>query len=329
MDAADAGDEAGGRRLVVVHAAGGERRDLEERAAGVEQRLDAVARQQLAAREMLRARFLAAAAAAACCQAPAQARRRATACARRCRGIRAPPASMRRGDVGVMALRRPEQFAADQHAADLVGAGADLVELGVAQDAARRVLVDVAVAAEHLDRLEARPAWPARRRAAGRPPRRSASCAGVAGTGHRIGIGARRHCRRCRGPRAWPASAGSCRSARPNCSRSCRYGTIRSSAARIRPSGPPVSTSAFVVETGHQDRGAPADFAEQVFVRHEAVLEHQFAGVGAAHAELVELLRAAKALHAALDDECRDAGGAAARVRRSRRRRPCRLRGRW
>ena len=61
MDAADAGNQARGRRVVAVHAARREWRDLEERAARVEQRLDAVARQQLAARQVLRARFLAAA----------------------------------------------------------------------------------------------------------------------------------------------------------------------------------------------------------------------------------------------------------------------------
>ena len=62
VDAADARDEAGGRRVVAVHAAGRERRDLEEGAARVEQGFDAVARQQLAARDVLRARgFLAAA----------------------------------------------------------------------------------------------------------------------------------------------------------------------------------------------------------------------------------------------------------------------------
>src|SRR5262245_62295008 len=47
-----------------------------------------------------------------------------------------------------------EQLASDQHPADLAGAGADLVELGVAQQAARRVIVDIAVAAEELDRIE-------------------------------------------------------------------------------------------------------------------------------------------------------------------------------
>src|SRR5690606_5366002 len=47
-----------------------------------------------------------------------------------------------------------EQLAADQHPADLVGAGADGVELGVAQDPPGRVFVDVAVAAQGLDGLQ-------------------------------------------------------------------------------------------------------------------------------------------------------------------------------
>ncbi len=65
-DAADAGDQAGARRRVAavllgVHAERGERRDLEERRVGVEQHLDPFARQQLAARDVLRARRIAAA----------------------------------------------------------------------------------------------------------------------------------------------------------------------------------------------------------------------------------------------------------------------------
>src|ERR1700716_3259891 len=47
-----------------------------------------------------------------------------------------------------------EQFASDQHAADLAGAGADLVELGVAQQPAGRIVIDIAVAAEQLDGVE-------------------------------------------------------------------------------------------------------------------------------------------------------------------------------
>src|SRR5690606_18087691 len=47
-----------------------------------------------------------------------------------------------------------EQLAADQHAADFAGAGADFVELGVAQQAAGGEIIDVAVAAENLDGVQ-------------------------------------------------------------------------------------------------------------------------------------------------------------------------------
>src|SRR6266480_292074 len=72
------------------------------------------------------------------------------------RRVAAPPSSAinsrRRMSGGL-----DEDFAADQHAADLAGAGADLVELGVAQQAPRRVFVDVAVAAEDLHCVERHP----------------------------------------------------------------------------------------------------------------------------------------------------------------------------
>ena len=50
-DTADAGDDAGGGHLVAVQAVGGELRQFEERRAGIDQRRDPVARQQLAARD--------------------------------------------------------------------------------------------------------------------------------------------------------------------------------------------------------------------------------------------------------------------------------------
>src|ERR1700727_2756892 len=50
-----------------------------------------------------------------------------------------------------------ENLAADQHAADFAGAGADLVELCVAQQPPGRIVVDVAVAAEALDGFERHP----------------------------------------------------------------------------------------------------------------------------------------------------------------------------
>ena len=56
LDAADAGDQAGAVDGVVVHAVGGERRQFEERRAGIDQPHHALARQQLAARQMALAR---------------------------------------------------------------------------------------------------------------------------------------------------------------------------------------------------------------------------------------------------------------------------------
>src|SRR5258708_16420219 len=54
----------------------------------------------------------------------------------------------------VESRRLLEQFTADQHAADFAGAGADLVEFGVAQQPPGRVIVDIAVAAKQLDAVE-------------------------------------------------------------------------------------------------------------------------------------------------------------------------------
>src|SRR4051812_24196335 len=47
-----------------------------------------------------------------------------------------------------------ENLPPDQHAADFAGAGADLIELGVAQQPPAREVVDVAIAAETLDRFK-------------------------------------------------------------------------------------------------------------------------------------------------------------------------------
>src|SRR3989454_11346287 len=54
-------------------------------------------------------------------------------------------------------FRFVEELAADQHPSNLRGACANLVELGVAPETPRRILVDVAVAAQALDRLARHP----------------------------------------------------------------------------------------------------------------------------------------------------------------------------
>src|SRR5262249_54274998 len=61
LDDADAGDDARRRRLAVVELPGGEGVQLEERAARVDEPVDALARRQLAARAMPLGRLLAAA----------------------------------------------------------------------------------------------------------------------------------------------------------------------------------------------------------------------------------------------------------------------------
>src|SRR3954467_11125028 len=53
-----------------------------------------------------------------------------------------------------MSLRLLACLPADQHAADFAGAGADLVEFRVAQQAAGREVVDVAIAAQYLHRVQ-------------------------------------------------------------------------------------------------------------------------------------------------------------------------------
>ena len=58
------------------------------------------------------------------------------------------------GDARGGSARLVEQLAADQHAADFAGAGADLVQLRVAQQAAGVVIVDVAVATQRLNRFQ-------------------------------------------------------------------------------------------------------------------------------------------------------------------------------
>ena len=100
----------------------------------------------------------------------------------------------------------------------------------------------------------------------------------------------------------------------PNCLRSCTYGSTDVHAGRHDAERAAGEHRALVVEAAHQHVDALAFLAEHVLGRHFAVAEHELAGVRAAHAELVELLRGGEALHALLDDEGGDAAALVASV---------------
>src|SRR5689334_18796298 len=60
--------------------------------------------------------------------------------------------------------RTLEQLASDQHAADLLSARADLVQLGITQQPPGGIIVRVAIAAQRLNRLQRRPSRMVRRK---------------------------------------------------------------------------------------------------------------------------------------------------------------------
>src|SRR6185312_2858154 len=70
----------------------------------------------------------------------------------------------------------------------------------------------------------------------------------------------------------------------------------------------------FVVEAAHQHSYATVQLAENVLFRYFDVFEHQLTRMRATHAELVELLRNRKTLHALLDDKRRNAARIRLRV---------------
>ena len=116
-------------------------------------------------------------------------------CARTCRfALKTSPCAVRavRRRFENELCRFLEQLPPDQHAPDFAGAGADLVELGVAQQPPGRIVVDIAVAAEQLDGVER-----ALRRLLGGIENGAGGVlarglAAVAGFGHRVDVGARR-----------------------------------------------------------------------------------------------------------------------------------------
>src|SRR6185437_3898739 len=218
-------------------------------------------------------------------------------------GVRAAP-TMTMGSllmIGPRSFRLFEELAADQHAADLRRAGADLVELGVAPQTPGRELVDVAVAAETLNRLAGHP-----RRLLGRMENRAGGIlarrlAAVARLADRVDVGAAGVHRRVHvGELALHQLELADRLAElpalvqvwQHRVEACRHDAERAAGEH----------RTLVVEPAHQHVDAAAHSAEHIGVGNEAIVEHELAGVGAAHAELVEFLRSRETLHALLDD---------------------------
>src|ERR1700674_5873792 len=211
-------------------------------------------------------------------------------------------------------LRLVEQLAADQHPPDLGGAGTDLIQLGVAPQAPGRIFVNVAVAAERLNRLTRHP-----RRLLGSVEYRTR---GVLAR-HLAAIAGLRHCVNVR-------LAG--------IHRRVHVGDFALHELKLAdaltelltlvhvwqhdahagihdPERPTGKHGTFVVDPAHQHVDATSFLREYVFFRNLAILELQLASIRPAHAELVELLRGRESLHALFDQERGDAARAGRAVR--------------
>src|SRR5208337_1544578 len=183
-----------------------------------------------------------------------------------------------------------EKFPSDQHAPDLARASPDLVELCVAQEPARGIIVDVAIAAQQLDRVE-RYARGGLRSIKDRT-RRILACGlvPVAGAGHGVDVSARRIERHIH--------IGNLRlhelERADGLAELFAFVDVRQheierglhDAKRTRR-----QHSALIIEAGHKHVYAAANAADHVLFWHLAILEDELGRVGAAHAELVKLGR--------------------------------------
>ncbi|MGY3110728.1 hypothetical protein ACVWW7_007355 [Bradyrhizobium sp. LM6.9] len=71
---------------------------------------------------------------------------------------------------------------------------------------------------------------------------------------------------------------------------------------------------ALVVEAGHQNFDTSTDLTQHILCRHLALVEEQRIGVGAAHAQLVEMRAVGETLEALLDEERGHAARAGLRI---------------
>src|SRR6266850_1239029 len=213
--------------------------------------------------------------------------------------------------MGSDCMRRPlcgfcEELAADEPAPDLGSAGADLVELGVAPEAPGRRLVDVAHAAQRLDRLAGHPRRFFRRIQNGAGGILARGLAAIERLADGVYVGTASGEGRVHvGELALHQLEFADRLAE-------LLALVHVGHDHVEAGGHDAERTAgehgaLVVEPRHEHGDAFIGLAEHVLGRHVAVAAHQLAGVRAAHAELVELLRGAESLHPFLDQKGGDA----------------------
>src|SRR5471032_3024955 len=214
---------------------------------------------------------------------------------------------------GLLGFRK--QFTAYQHAADFAGAGADFIQFGVAPQAAGRVLVDVAIAAQRLDRFACHPGgfFGAVQDRAGRILAQLAHGFGCGGAVARLADGvdvglARHHGRIHIGQFALHQLEFTDGLAELLAVMHIRHYQVH---ARLHDAQRTARQyGALEVQARHQHIDAFAQAAQHVFGWHFAILEYQFACVRTAHAQLVEFLRNRKTLEILFDQERRHAARA-------------------
>src|SRR6266849_13974 len=203
---------------------------------------------------------------------------------------------------GASSRRLGKKLAPDQPAADLGSPRADLVELRVAPQAAGRRFVDIAHPAQALDRFACHPGG-FFRGVEDRPGRvLTRGFVAVAGLTDGVDVGAARVERRVHvGEFSLHQLEFPDRLAELLALVNVGHDDVH---ARLHDAERPAREhGAFVVQARHQHVYAAARLREDIFLRHFAVLEHELASVGAAHAQLVELLSGGKSPEAFFDDE--------------------------
>src|SRR6516225_7670229 len=195
-----------------------------------------------------------------------------------------------------------EDFAPDQHAADFAGAGADLVKLRIAQKPAGRIVIDITVAPQTLDRFERHPGGALRGIKDGAGSILTRRLPVVASSGDRVDVslrGIERHIHVGELGLHELETADRLTELRAL----MQVGNDEIEAGLHDTERACGQHGAFVIQAGHQHIDAIADDPEHVIRRHLAIGENDLAGIGAAHAELVELLAGRESLGRVLDNE--------------------------